>query len=152
MNTDEIKQFLAKANRAGYGNPNTKEDTDSDQSHTITFFEGDWSFHDNYFGGEPFGGREVIHFKGKPIWMMVYYGGIVDTSTDASEVYRFLKGALLQFPHEMPLRGPEHMEDGEWKYTNTVTGLFDRFVGEEVIHYQGAEVYRTKYQGGLVDR
>lgn len=151
MNTEEIKLFLAKANQAGYGNQTTQEVTNSDQSHTITFSEGDWNFHDNYFGGEPFGGREVIHYKGRPVWMMTYYGGILDASQDASEVYGILKKALLQSPDKMPLRGPDTMQDGEWSYQNTTTGSFHRFAGEEVILYQGSEVYRTKYQGGLVD-
>lgn len=151
MEVKEIKEFLIRANKNGYGNESVQETTESDGSHTITYSEGDWLFHDNFFGGEPFGGREVIFQKNKALWMMVYFGLISD-STLQKEIYTFLKKALLNFTEDLPYRGPKEMAEGAWKYTNYVTGDFDSFFGEEVIFYEGKEVYRAKYQGGLVDK
>ncbi len=36
----------------------------------------EWAFHDNYFGGEPYGGRSVAFHQGKPVWIAVYYGWV----------------------------------------------------------------------------
>jgi hypothetical protein len=90
MENDDVKKFLIRANKSGYGNEYTQETAELDGSHTITYSEKDWSFHDNYFGGEPFGGREVIHHKGRPVWMMVYYGGVTDSGEAALEIYAIL--------------------------------------------------------------
>lgn len=151
MNTEEIRKFLVRANRNGYGNTSVKPLDENDGSHAITYKEEDWLFNDNYFGGEPFGGREVISHNNKAVWMMVYYGFVIDMTLQ-TEVYGFLKKALLNFTEDMPYRGPEKLEDGEWLYTNKVTGDFSNFSGEEVITFKNTEVYRAKYQGGLVDQ
>lgn len=151
MNTDDIRLFLVKANRSGYGNEQTKQIDEADGSHGIEYSDGDWKFHDNFFGGEPFGGREVISYKNKPVWMMVYYGFVTEMSQQ-KEIYTFLKKALLSFTEDMPYRGPEELTDGDWQYSNKVIGEFANFSGEETIAYMGVPVYQTKYQGGLVDK
>lgn len=38
-----------------------------DNSRTIEYENGDWRYHDKYFGGEPYGGREIVHYRGKRI-------------------------------------------------------------------------------------
>ena len=151
MNIEEIKNFLIRANRNGYSNTLVKPLDEDNGSHTIDYQEVDWLFNDNYFGGEPFGGREVISFQNKAVWMMVYYGFVIDMMLQA-EVYGFLKKALLDFTEDTPYRGPEKLEDGDWLYINKVTGNFDNFSGEEIITFKNNEVYRAKYQGGLVDK
>jgi hypothetical protein len=151
MNINEIRQFLVKSNRNGYGNESIKPIDESDGSHTIAFEDDDWKFHDNYFGGEPFGGREVISFKNKSVWMMVYYGFVEDI-TPQSQIYTFLKESLLLFTDDLPYRGPSRHENGDWLYINKVDGNFDNFYGEEIISYKNQEVYKTRYQGGVVDQ
>ena len=150
MNINEIRQFLIKANRNGYGNESVKPIEEIDGSHTIIFEDGDYRCHDNYFGGEPFGGREVISYSDKAVWMMVYYGFVEDVSLQA-QVYVFLKESLLLFNDDLPFRGPARYENGDWLYINKVNGNFDNFYGEEIISYKNQEVYKTRYQGGLVD-
>jgi len=151
MNIEEIKNFLIRANRNGYGNTSVKPSDENDGSHTISYKEVDWLFNDNYFGGEPFGGREVISYNNKAIWMMVYYGFVIDMTIQA-DVYRFLKKSLLNFTEDIPYRGPERLEDRDWLYINRIDGDFSNFSGEEVITFKNNEVYRAKYQGGLVDK
>ena len=37
-------------------------------------------------------------------------------------------------------------------YKNKVTGSFDNFKGEEILYFKNDEIYRTNYQGGIIDR
>ena len=68
MNKLEIKHFIFEASKATYasGDESIKQ-KELDGSTTITFKSGDYRFHDNYFGGEPYGGREVVFLNDKPI-------------------------------------------------------------------------------------
>jgi len=61
MNTQTLRGFLISFNEAGYasGNENmwVKE---PDGSTSINYENKEFKAHDNFFGGEPYGGREVI--------------------------------------------------------------------------------------------
>lgn len=150
MNLENLKNFLIKAKKAGYASGGESVVTkESDGSKSTRFTEGDFAFHDNYFGGEPFGGREVVWYKEKPFWMMVYYGS--DNQTAEGTIPMLLK-ALSNPPEEMPIRGPKFMEDGEYTYENSWEGTIEKFIGEEIIKYRGSGVYKANYQGGLVDQ
>ncbi len=151
MDTTPIAQFLCKANRAGYGNAETVETTESDGSHSITYTEDGWSFHDNYFGGEPFGGREVIFHNRHAVWMMTYFGGAVEKAPNIGELYSFLKSALLKFPEDLPLRGPSSFSDGDWNYTCDISGDMSSFIGKERIEFKNNVLFITHFNGGLVD-
>ena len=54
---DELKQFIHNASKNTYasGNENIKK-KEKDNSTTIVYEKGDYKYHDNYFGGEPYGG------------------------------------------------------------------------------------------------
>lgn len=150
--TEDLKQFIYAASRATYasGDESIKV-KQPDGSTTIEFIEGDFRFHDNYFGGEPYGGREVVFYQGKPVWMMVYYG-FVHTETSNAEVYGFLMAALRHTTVEAPYRGPETFKKDNWRYENKLDGKVESFSGTEKI-YRGEElVYEAKYIGGLVDQ
>lgn len=151
MDNNQIKDFLIKSNRNGYGNNNVSPADEADGSHTIIFNDGNWKFHDNYFGGEPYGGREVISYHNKPVWIMVYYGWVNDISL-ISDIYTFLKESLLNFTEDMPYRGPSSFTKDNWEYINKVNGEFSNFSGEEIIYLGGKEMFRTKYSGGLINQ
>lgn len=152
MNLSYLQQFLFTANKAGYAfGDESKRIKESDGSTSIRFEQGDFSLHDNYFGGEPYGGRMVVFFKGKPEWIMVYYGLVVP-SVKAESVYMILRNALKQMPEEMPLRGPEAYQHEDYQYQNTWKGLLERYSGEEKILKNGELVYHANYLGGLIDR
>jgi hypothetical protein len=147
----EIKKFILEANQAGYASGNSGVG-ESDGSKTIAFENGDWKYHDNYFGGEPYGGREVVSFKGKPIWMMLYYGWVVpDPDLDIKKVYGFLQEALRAIPDDNPYRGPRFFQSGGMTYINSWRGEMDSFSGEEKIYFGGKEIYAATYLGGLID-
>ena len=155
---EQIKKFLIESNKAGYGGGDDKKWVkESDKSTTIAYESADkeWQFHDNFFGGEPYGGREVISNKSQPVWMMIYYGLINDKSLDKDLVYKFLQSALRQAPDEMPVRGPKHFEqelnEQKWVYENNWVGDMAGFKGREAISLDGREIFYTDYVGGLVD-
>ena len=152
VNITELKQFIYDASRATYasGDESIKK-VQPDGSTTITFEKDNYLFHDNYFGGEPYGGREVVFLNGKAIWMMVYYG-LVHIKNGNKDVYGFLMEAMRHTSPEMPYRGPLIFENENWKYENILSGGAERFSGSEKIFRDGTLVYEASYTGGLVDQ
>ena len=150
---EEIRSFLVEANEAGYAaGESAKITKEADGSKTIVYERDDWRYHDNYFGGEPYGGREVVFFENKPVWMMVYYGWVAKGVPDPSAVYAPLQAALRAMPADHPFRGPEKHESGGFSYSNKWVGEVDRFEGEECICQGEILVYQAGYMGGLVDQ
>jgi hypothetical protein len=153
MNLNNLKEFLVKAKKSTYASGDvSKKVVESDKSTTLVFEDGDFKYHDNYFGGEPYGGREVVFFKGAPVYMMVYYGLVSEEITDFHAIYRILQKALLLIPKDNPYRGPKEYIEGDYNYINSFIGEIDNFSGEEVISHKGREIYKAKYIGGLVDQ
>jgi hypothetical protein len=89
------------ANRAGYAEEQVAVADEADGSHTITFARR-LELQRQLFRGEPYGGREVIFLKDRPVWMMTYYGRVGDTNLSTTSVYRFLRKALSSFPRRCP--------------------------------------------------
>lgn len=155
---EEIRDFLVEANKSGYAAGETKnwvKEADGSQTIIHESKNGDWLYHDNFFGGEPYGGREVIFWQGKAVWMMVYYGEISDKTVDKKVVYQFLQKALMGDNLELPVRGPaelrEQIDGQEWVYQMNSDGDMMRFKGSEVITLDGREIYKADFVGGLVD-
>src|SRR5207245_10498296 len=94
MEAAVLLQFLLDASRRGYAaGGSVVKVKEADHSTTIVLEVGKWRFHDNYFGGEPYGGREVVFLEGRPVWMAVYYGWVEGASAGAERVYAFLQGS-----------------------------------------------------------
>lgn len=152
INQDELKQFLTAANQAGYaGGDESKEIKETDGSKTIIFESGDWKSHDNFFGGEPYGGRTIVFYQNQPVWLMVYYGWVID-GAELKPIYTALRNALKQMPSEAPYRGPQNYSEDNFVYANSWSGTVERFSGEEQILSNNKLVYRANYMGGLVDQ
>ncbi len=152
MDNNKLKEFILEASHNTYANGNEDiRKKQVDGSTTIEYVNGDWKFHDNYFGGEPYGGREVVFYKDKPVWVMVYYGWVTEgVSTD--RVYPILGKALSNSTVEKPYRGPDEYVEGNSIYANDMEGDVESFRGEERV-YEGEELlYVARYMGGLVDQ
>lgn len=149
MNTEELRKFLLRVSTTGYAAGEQAFQREADQSYSTRDTDGEWSIHDNWFGGEPFGGREVVFYQGKPYWMMVYYGA---DSGKAEGLIPFLQEALKNSPEELPVRGPRELKQDEFKYVNEWNGDLERFRGEEIIFFREQKVYKAEYLGGLVDQ
>jgi Domain of unknown function (DUF5680) len=153
LDTADLLRFLRDAHRRGYAaGQDALTVREADHSSTIVFESGEWRFHDNYFGGEPFGGRAVAFLGGRPVWMAVYYGRVDDPGPDVQSIYSFLQRALRLAPDDFPFRGPDELIDDAFQYRNIRRGDIADFSGEELIDYRGRPVYIARYSGGLVDR
>lgn len=152
MNKETLRQFIIETNKAGYaGGEEKKWIKEPDGSTTIPFEKGKWKSHDNFFGGEPYGGRTIVFHNDKPVWIMVYYGWISgDTAVDP--IYAILRNALMKMPEEYPYRGPKEYGEGGYSYTNSWRGELEQFSGEEKIIQGGKLIYKANYLGGIVDQ
>ncbi|MBI4039202.1 hypothetical protein HY388_00030 [Candidatus Daviesbacteria bacterium] len=152
MDIKNLRQFLIDSNQAGYASGQEKKwIKEADGSTTIPFEKGDWKSHDNFFGGEPYGGRTIVFYKEKPVWIMVYYGWATE-EVETNPIYQVLRNALMKMPQDHPFRGPGKYQDGEYIYTNLWSGELERFFGEEKIIQNDKLVYKANYLGGLVDQ
>src|SRR5438046_495442 len=117
MDIEALTKFLYLASMPhAHGTSNATPMPDG--STTITFTQDDWSFHDNFFGGQPYGGRAIIHYLRKPVWTMVYYGQIHDTNLKPNAIYTFLRLALQHAPKDKPFRGPDSFTKDNLTYKN----------------------------------
>ena len=152
MNLKELRSFIHSASKATYasGDESIKV-KQSDGSTTIQFTHGEYTFHDNYFGGEPYGGREVVFQHGKPVWMMVYYGAVVP-EVPHREVYAFLIDSLAHATEEVPFRGLDGYTRDNWRYEFVIEGGIEHLAGKENIFKGDMCVYTAQFLGGLVDQ
>ncbi len=91
INKKELCKFLVEAKKSTYAaGDSAQKNINDDKSTTLIFESGDWKYKDNYFGGELYGGREVIFFKSQPVYMMVYYGKVDNSVSDVNKVYGVL--------------------------------------------------------------
>lgn len=148
LNLEELKTFLIKANMP-HATGTAETVKEQDESRTIEFADGDYRMHDNFFGGEPYGGRLVIFYKNQPVFMEVYYG---KTSKPADEVYDFLREALQHPGPDNPYRGPEEYKKGNLTYKSTVEGDITDHTVSEWIYDGDEEIYSAVVIGGLVDQ
>lgn len=152
ISLSELRRFLVKAKKATYASGDEAQQTkEQDNSTSLYFKDGDWQYHDNYFGGEPYGGREVVFYKNKPVYIMVYYGQ-VKKGVDFGKIYKILQSALRQIPENKPYRGPEKYNENNLEYNNLFEGEVDNFSGTEIIKDNNEIVYQAKYIGGLIDQ
>ena len=146
---NELNKFLINANINGYASESTAIEKERDGSTSIRYAAGEWSIHDNYFGGEPFGGRETVFYKNQPYWIMVYYGKVLQ-GFNHKKVYEFLKKSLLTMPEEAPYRGQRNFKEKDFEYKNNYTGDIECFRGKEKIFFKGVKCYEASYFGGLI--
>jgi hypothetical protein len=152
MDLTSLTKFLLSSNAAGYAGGDAKKWLkEKDGSTTIPYQEGSWTSHDNYFGGEPYGGRIVVSFEQKPVWLMVYYGW-VQKGVNADDVYVVLQDALKQMPEDAPFRGPKEFRKDGFTYLNFWQGTVERYSGQEQIKLGDKVLYEAHYMGGLVDQ
>lgn len=152
MDEGALKSFLLQSSLAGYAEGDAKTWVqETDGATTIHFQQGAWRMHDNFFGGEPYGGREVVFHQDRPVWMLVYYGW-VDEERDASALYQILRRALAKMPAEAPYRGPQEYREEAFTYTNEWNGDLGCLSGREQITVGDSLAYAAHYSGGWVDR
>ena len=152
INSIQLRKFLFKTTQCGYGNPDTQIEQALDGANVIDFQEGDWRMLDTYYGGQPYAGQEVIYYRDTAVWAMQYRGWLLSIELPTSQIYNFLRKALLAAPAEYPYREPKELIQDDLVYRNQWRGDIDNFEGEEAIILNSQEIYKGAYFGGNVDQ
>ncbi len=151
VDINELNTFIVHAKAATYVGNGEHATPCRLGSHDLRFSDGDWSYHDSYFGGTDFIGEEVVYFAEKPIWAMNYYGRILrDDLITAPEAGGMIKASLsLMYKEERFLGGFEHTEN-DMTYIDTSEGSVGCFQGREFIRCGQETAYELDYHGGLI--
>ena len=150
VNLQELARFIVEAKKNTFAGEGEGK-RESDDSKNLHFKQGNYVYRDRYFGSERFGGEEIVWFKGKPVWLMNYYGGIEKKIVDSEVVFAFLRKALLQISVDCPFRGPRFYKEDNFKYADSSSGDATCFKGTEEIAYRGEIIHRLEYAGGVIE-
>ena len=142
---EEMMEFRLEASRNTYAGFSNEVSPTRLDSHDFRFEKGEWTYHDSYVGGEQFAGEEAVWKSGKAVWAMNYCGRVLDQRFSGN----FLKAALRAAGKDLPFRGPEFFQDGEYIYKTSVSGGVEWFQGFEEIFLGEDKVYECFYHGGI---
>lgn len=147
----QLNAFIVRAKAATYVGDGEHTAPSRSGSHDLRFAEGEWAYHDSYFGGTDFIGEEVVYFAGKPVWAMNYYGRILrDDLLTAAQAGQMIKASLSRmYAEERFLGGFEYMEN-DLTYMDTSDGSAASFRGREIIRRGPETAYELMYHGGLI--
>jgi hypothetical protein len=150
---DELFNFIMTGKNIDYSQDDESSfKREINASTTITATNGKFRSEDNYFGGEPYGGREIIFYEDKPVWIMVYYGLIHPGFSDINKVYATLKKALREGKSQKLFRGPTALVDKGLVYKAVQKGDVSNIQVDEFIYQGNKEIYCARFIGGLVDQ
>jgi hypothetical protein len=151
MDIERLNEFIVRAKAATYVGDSEHAAPSRAGSHELRFEDGDWAYHDSYFGGTDFIGQEVVYWAGQPVWGMNYYGRILyDDQITAAETGQMIKSSLSRMYREGRfLGGFEHKENGLF-YVDLSQGSIEYFQGRETIRRGQLIVYELEYHGGLI--
>lgn len=141
-----VVPFLIRAKQSTYCGYGPETESSRLASHDLKYEEGEYLYYDTYLGGERFSGEEAVWLHNAPIWCMNYTGRVLDDMFSGD----FLKEALYRVPTEMPYRGPQIYQKGDFSYHCKVEGEFIWYQGYEEIFYQEKKVYECYFHGGIV--
>ncbi len=150
MNEGMLKNFIVNSKKHTYPSGDGKTLSRIPASKEFHFKENNLEYVDIYFGNISFNGIETVYEDGRPVWGMVYSGGIVNDETDTGGLYSFLKKCLLLVDEEAPFRGPESYSEGDYTYYNDFDGDFSHFIGYEKIEIMDETSYELHYSGGYI--
>ena len=151
-----LAEFLVDAKKAAYAGEGAEVKSQRPGFKELEYKDDrlNLEYIDSYTGFFLAPGQEVVRFDGKPVWVMSYSGGMLGGYREdikfAKNVFAFLKKALSNVPIKIPFRGPTHYDGQGFKYRNKIEGDIRDFSGIETISYNGEEVFRQRYIGGLV--
>ncbi|MFA5838433.1 MAG: DUF5680 domain-containing protein [Candidatus Paceibacterota bacterium] len=154
MNLDKLTNFLKTAKKNTYAFETAKKVISQRLgSKDYEYKEGEFVYHDTYFGSRDFIGEEIVYESEKPIWGMNYNGFILDENEniDEKEVYSFLRKALIQDYNDIiPVRGPKNFKIENYEYKNNISGTLGKFGGREEILKDENVIYYAIFHGGFI--
>jgi len=151
LDKNTLKDLLRKFNVKGYADPNSKYIDNGKNGKVLNLFIDNFTYEDEFYGGEPYCGNETIWQNGTDIFRCVYWGKVVN-GINFSDIYDFLRKALKIGPNgELVHRGPSEYVERNLKYTNSVEGDIEEFRQVEKIFMDDKEVYVAYFVGGRVN-
>lgn len=148
----ELVDFIAEASLATYASSGEKlQKSYRPGCEEYLYERGDWKYLDSYAWVKDGGGEEIVYYKNIPVWVMNYYGFLIDTD-DTKTIYGFMREALRLEHPELPVRGAP-LEDParglryEIEFERKEIGNFN---GKERIYLNGEKKYECYIHGGLV--
>lgn len=157
MNIDvkHLRDFLIEARSQTYAANKGKTKPLIPGTTQLEYKKGKWLYRDIYDGEIRFQGREVVYHWQKPIWGMVYEGGIENLSKKIhqKDVYLLLQRVLLKYIDKVRISGEVDYQEDELHYqgkTTNQTNEIGKFWGEENITYKGKIIYQLAYGGGWI--
>ena len=151
IDKNTLKSLLREFNVKGYADPNSKYVNNGKNGKILNLTIDNFTYEDEFYGGEPYCGNETIWENGKDIFRCVYWGKVV-SGINFSDIYSFLRKALAKGPNgELVHRGPNEYVEGDLKYTNSIEGDISEFRQTERIFMNDKEVYVAYFIGGRVN-
>lgn len=142
----DIRMFLLRAKNSTYVTGDNKTASSRPASNDYRYSEDDYLYMDTYLGSQNFAGEEAVWIKNTPVWSMNYYGQVLKDPFNPE----FLKEALSRVTPELPFRGPELYQKGDYLYQCQVQGDFDCFHGEELIYCKHEKIYTCIFHGRCI--
>ena len=148
---EQLNAFIVRAKAATYVGGGAKSLSYRPGSHDLQFHEGAFSYLDSYFGGSDFLGQEVVYYERQPVWVMNYYGRILEPALiTAAEAGQIIQESLSRMYEEGRFLGGFEHATRNGTYVDTSEGTVTSFTGTEYIVREGVRVYELVYHGGLV--
>lgn len=155
INSKEFLDFLVKAKKGTYANGDASKSSSSRLlSKDYHYEDGNFTYHDTYFGGVKFMGEEVVYYNDNILWGMNYYGVTIDDNLTEEMMDKVLRVALMKVGEDkdiIPVRGPKEFINDDYLYTFNVYGNMENFVGTERIYKDDKLIYELKCHGGFIN-
>lgn len=155
INSKEFLEFLVKAKKGTYANGDASKSSSSRfLSKDYHYEDGNFTYHDTYFGGVKFMGEEVVYYNDNILWGMNYYGVTIDDNLTEEMMDKVLRVALMKVGEDkdiIPVRGPKEFINDDYLYTFNVYGNMENFVGTERIYKDDKLIYELKCHGGFIN-
>lgn len=147
----ELESFIVKAKAATYVGAGKKSPPCRPGSLDLHYQEGDYAYLDSYFGNADFSGQEVIYYREAPVWIMNYYGRILEPELiEAAQAGQVIQASLSRMYQEGRFLGGFEHEIQGYRYVDSSQGDTRAFTGQEWITRENIRVYELVYHGGLI--
>lgn len=147
----ELANFIVEANQQTWAADKGEVESLLSGHKTHRYQKGDWELVDDYSGYFQAPGITTVSYKNLPAWHM-YYGGegmSLDHYDQVKEAFIFLRKALMQVSPQLPLRGPQFFDDGQWHYKFRIKGTIENCIWEEEVSKGLDKVFKQTGGAGL---
>ncbi|MDD5936913.1 MAG: DUF5680 domain-containing protein [Clostridiales bacterium] len=143
---EQLIEFKLEAIKNTYAGNANQCSSSRLESHDYSYEKGEFKYYDTWLGGEKFSGEEAIWKENIPVYAMNYFGRVLDERFSGQFLHEVLSVATM----ELPYRGPELYQAGEYTYKTKVIGDITWFQGYEEIYCGEIKVYECYYHGGVL--